>query len=234
MQTSTGRQPALHLATGEFPLDEYRLRTAGREWSILHTDALLTLADEQHFFLERRDRLPYGVALWPSAMALAHDVAARADEFNGRQVLELGAGTGLPGIIAASLGAHVLQTDGHAEALSICQRNGARNSVATIAYQLADWTTWNDTARYDWILGSDILYDEAMHPFLRLLFETQLAPGGRVLLADPFREESLLLLETLEASGWSIALTKWSVGEAATPRAIGVYELVCTRASDRR
>ena len=72
----------------------------------------------------------------------------------------------------------------------MCRRNGERNNVTTIEYQLADWTAWNDTARYDWIVGADILYNEAMHPFLRLLFESQLAPGGRILLADPFREES--------------------------------------------
>ena len=225
MHPSAWQPQSLHLATGEVPLDEYRFRTAGREWSILHTGAVLTLADEQEFFGARCAHLPYGVALWPSAIALAHEVTARADAFRGRTVLELGAGTGLPGIIAASYAARVVQTDGDAAALSLCRRNGARNNVATIAYQVAEWTRWTDTARYDWIVGADILYDEAMHPFLRLCFETQLAPGGRILLADPFREESRWLLETLEASGWSKMLRTWSVGDATTPRAIGVFEL---------
>lgn len=228
MQASSER-PSLHLAGDEFPLDEYRLRTAGREWRILHSGAVLTLADEQHFFSELRDRVPYGVALWPAAIALGHEVAARADVFSGRRVLELGAGTGLPGIIAASLGATVVQTDGDETALSVCRLNGQRNGVATIEYRKADWTEWSDTARYDWILGSDILYNDAMHPFLRLVFEQHLAPGGRVLLTDPFRAPSMLLLETLEANGWTIALTKWSVGDDATPRAIGLFELACTR-----
>lgn len=226
MHLSNGQPPALYLATGDVPLDEYRLRTAGRDWSILHTGAVLTLADEQDLFSERRAHLPYGVALWPSAIALAHAVAVRVDGFRGRTVLELGAGTGLPGIIAAGLGAHVVQTDGDAAALAVCQRNGARNHVATIAYHLAAWTAWTDTAQYEWILGADILYDEAMHPFLRLIFETQLAPSGRLLLADPFREESGWLLETLEANGWSRTLGTWRVGTAAIARSIGVYELV--------
>ncbi len=139
--------------------------------------------------------------------------------------MELGAGTGLPGIVAASLGGRVVQTDRHELALSVCKRNGEGNGVQTIEYRLADWATWNDAERYEWILGSDILYGEEMHPHLRRILETNLAPGGRILLSDPFREVSLRLLEAMEEDGWSITLSKWSVGEEATPRPIAVFEL---------
>ncbi len=220
---------SLQTSAGEFPLYEYRLRAAGREWTILHTGAVLTLADESHFFRELRDRLPYGVALWPASIALAHEVASRAEAFRDRRVLELGAGTGLPGIIAASLGAGVVQTDRHELALSVCKRNGERNGIETIEYRLADWTGWNDAARYEWIIGSDILYGETLHPHLRRIFESNLAPGGRILLSDPFRGVSISLLETLEANGWTISLSKWSVGEEEAPRSIGLFELAPPR-----
>src|SRR5690242_4716588 len=140
MNQPNSRDQLLHTTTGEFPLHEYRLRLAGREWSILHTGAILTLEDEARFFRELRDRLPYGVALWPAAIALAHGVAARPDSFRGRRVLELGAGTGLPGIVAASLGARVVQTDRHAVPMAVCRRNGDRNGLRAIEYRLADWT----------------------------------------------------------------------------------------------
>jgi predicted nicotinamide N-methyase len=211
------------------PLAEYRLGLAGREWRVLHTDAVLSVDDEQRYLREQRDRLPYGVVLWPAAVALAHEIAARAGEFAGRQVLELGAGTGLPGIVAASLGARVVQTDRHDGALGVCRRNGARNGLAdAITYRVADWTAWHDEQRYDWILGADVLYGEAAHPHLRAIFAANLAPGGRVLLADPFRAVGLRLLETLEGEGWRVGMSKWTVGEAldgAAPRPIGVFEL---------
>jgi predicted nicotinamide N-methyase len=226
MNSQNGQERSLHISTGEFPLQEYRLRMAGREWSILHTGAILTHADEAHFLRELRDRLPYGVALWPAAIALAPEVASRAEAFQGRRVLELGAGTGLPGIVAASLGARVVQSDRHELAMAVCRRNGERNGVQAIEYRLADWTSWSDTAGYDWIIGSDILYGEVLHPHLRRIFETNLARSGRILVADPFREVSLRLLEALEQGGWAIALSKWTVGEAAAPRPIGLYELV--------
>ncbi len=60
MHASNSRSHSLHISTGEFPLAEYRLRAVGREWTILHTGVVLTLADEAHFFRELRERLPYG------------------------------------------------------------------------------------------------------------------------------------------------------------------------------
>jgi predicted nicotinamide N-methyase len=229
MQSQNSHQQMLSTTTGEFPLHDYRFGSGGREWSILHVGAMLTTEDEQRFLRELRERLPYGVALWPASIALAHDLAGRAEALRGGRLLELGAGTGLPGIVAAALGAQVLQTDGHAVAMHLCRRNGQRNHARAIEYRQADWASWGDEARYEWIVGADILYGEALHPQLRAIFERNLAPGGRVLLADPFREPSLKLLGALEGSGWAITLSKWSVGEEAAPRSVGIYELTPPR-----
>lgn len=206
----------LDTPAGPVALADYRLGLGGRVWSVLHTDAVLSFADEQRVIGER-DRLPYGVLLWPSSIALAHEVAARAGELRGRRVLELGAGTGLPGIVAASFGARVVQTDKQPLALEVCRRNGARNGVTGVEYQAADWAAWDDAERYDVVLGADVLYAEGVHEALRRIFEANLAPGGRLLLADPFRRPSLRLLEAMEGDGWRVAMSKWSVGEAEAP-----------------
>ncbi len=215
----------LSTSTGEYPLHECRIHVGEREWVVQHTGAILTFADEAYFLNEMVDRLPYGVALWPSAIALAHEIATRADAFRGKTVLELGAGTGLPGIVAAALGARVVQTDRQEVAMYVCRRNGERNGVGAIEHRLADWCEWLDAGRYDWILGSDILYAESMHEPLRNIFQTNLAPGGRLLLADPFRGASIRVLETLEQEGWRVTMSKWTVGSQAEPRAVGVFEL---------
>ena len=222
-------QRTLQTESGDFVLQEYNLREAGRAWTILHTGAILSRADESHFLGELTDRLPYGVALWPAAIALAHEMVARANTIKGKRILELGAGTGLAGIVAASLGGRVVQTDRNELALSVCRRNGERNGVRSIDYRLADWLAWEDTEQYDWIIGSDILYGEVMHPALRQIFAANLAPGGRIMVADPFRAVSFKLLEELEADGWTVAVSKWQIGEASASRPIGLFDLAPPR-----
>lgn len=226
MSATAPPHSVLRTSVGDLPLHEYHLRLGMRAWSILHTGAMLTEADEQRLLNVERDRRPpYGVALWAASIALAHDVHARALNLDGARVLELGAGTGLPGIVAASLGASVRQTDRQELALTVCRRNAERNNVPDVVQETADWRSWDDPVRYDWILGADVLYAEEAHDALRNVLEAALAPGGRVLLADPFRPASFLLLDALEADGWRIGLSKWTVGDPAEPRAVGVYEL---------
>src|SRR3954465_8959124 len=111
-------------SAGDFPLRECRLAVGGREWSVLHPGAVLTPADEASYFADLAGRLPYGVVLWPAAIALAHEVATRADAFRGRRVLAPASRTGLRGIVAASPGAPLRHSDRQEGALAISRPSG--------------------------------------------------------------------------------------------------------------
>ncbi|HKH91207.1 MAG TPA: methyltransferase domain-containing protein [Gemmatimonadaceae bacterium] len=209
----------------DLPLHEYHLRLGAHEWTIAHSGAILSAEDEQRYLSEERSRAPYGIALWPAAIALAHELASRPSDLAGLRVLEIGAGTGLPGIVAATYGARVVQTDRLDAALALGRLNAERNGMRSIVHHLADWTEWTDTERYDFILGSDVIYPSRLHPSLRSIFETNLAPTGRVLLSDPFRWTSLALLEGMEEDGWTVTVTKWRLEGEWGERLVAGYEL---------
>lgn len=214
----------LRTSAGELPLNEYCLKASGREWRILHVGALLSSDEEAEYLLSPGESLPYGVTLWAASIALAHELAARTD-LRGMRILELGAGTGLPGIVAASGGARVVQTDGNKVALALAKRNLRRNGLDSVDQHLVDWKNWNHRFRYDLIIGSDILYSRTTHPHLRQIFEMNLSASGRLIISDPFRASSITLMEELQNDGWTVAITKWTIGEEARRRAIGIFEL---------
>src|SRR5204863_1521263 len=107
-------------------LVEERVKVGGRALSLLRPRVADALLDEEAF--EHEEFLPYWAELWPSAVALAQEVA-RLD-VDGLGVLELGCGLGLPSVVAALAGAHVLATDWSPDAVEIAARNAERNGAA--------------------------------------------------------------------------------------------------------
>lgn len=223
----------LATSIGDFPLQEYCLRAGERSWSFFHTGAVVTVEQESQFLSRDSDRLPYGVMLWPASIALAHDLIARGESLRSKRVLELGAGTGIPGIIAASLGARVLQVDRSDVALHVCGLNLARNHAPGVELRNVDWNDFRSDEPFDLIIGADVLYATSMHDRLRAICDQYLAPGGQVVFADPLRADSLKMLGAMEASGWSVSLSKWTIEVDTGPRALAIYEAVRAQTSKR-
>jgi len=127
---------------------------------------------------------PYWAFAWPGGQALARYIFDHAAAFEGRSVLDFGAGSGLVAIAAAKAGARVSAADIDPLSLAAIALNAKTNGVTltTIADDLIGCeAVWNI------MLLGDMCYErplaERVLPWLR----GAAGRGVRVLLGDPGR-----------------------------------------------
>ena len=151
------------------------------------------------------DRIPYYATLWPSALGLAEVLWEQRETLKGRRVLELGCGLALPSIVAARLDAQVTATDFHPDAAAWCCQNARANGV-DVAFQPCDWASPPAWEPFDFVIGSDLLYECRHIPALVACVTRLCAPGGTALLADPGRDGLASLTASMQAAGWDCEL----------------------------
>ena len=151
---------------------------------LLHPASAEDLIDEEDF--ERDERLPYWADIWPSARALAEDIACRSGR--GRSLLELGCGAGLVATAATLAGFRVCATDYYEDALRFTELNVATNSGCMPETRLVDWRALpTDLGRFDVVVGSDVLYERSYGRLVARAIDVLLARGGEAIIADPGR-----------------------------------------------
>ena len=184
-----GRRPGRPVRRA-LKLVEHELEIAGRPLAILRPPSADELIDEDAF--DEEEFLPYWAELWPSGVALAGHVAGL--ELEGRRVLELGCGLGLPSLAAALRGADVLATDWAEDAVALLRENARRNGVALRVGRVR----WDEPAPllreapWELVLGADLLYESRNAEQLAALLPRL---GGEVLLAEPGRPYARSFLE---------------------------------------
>ncbi|EKX44994.1 hypothetical protein GUITHDRAFT_109040 [Guillardia theta CCMP2712] len=139
--------------------------------------------------------LKTGGVVWDAAYCLVDLISQLGMEsFRGRRVLELGAGCGFVGLAAASLGAIVTLTDrsDHLENLSKnADLNTSMENVVDVA--ALDWDDREAARRFsepfDWILASDVVYEQDSHSSLRDLLHSLVGHETIVLISYESRTE---------------------------------------------
>ncbi|CAG0883307.1 unnamed protein product [Darwinula stevensoni] len=108
----------------------------------------------------------YGMYTWPGAVVLAQYIWHNRDDFYGKKVLEIGAGTALPGIVAAKCGACVTLSDNELtpKILKNCARSCEENQVSDRVKVIP--LLWGLVTQsllqiepVDFIIGSDCFFD---------------------------------------------------------------------------
>jgi predicted nicotinamide N-methyase len=166
---------------------------------IADLDVLLEEVDPVRFAED--ERLPYWAELWPSSVALAR-YTAQCLEVRGRQVLELGCGLGLVGVVASLQGARVLCTDYEPDALAFARHNARCNASRGIHFRLVDWRQPALRRRYDYILASDVIYEARNFGPLVALLQRFLSRGGAAVFAEPGRPNAIPFFALLRQRGF--------------------------------
>jgi predicted nicotinamide N-methyase len=177
-------------------LVEENVALRGAALQVLRPRDAEALLDERAF--EHEEYLPYWAELWPSGVALARRVAARA--LKGARVLELGCGLGLPSLAAALAGGRVLATDWSPQAIELLRDNAEHNGAA-LQTAVVDWKEPGaivDRAPWDLVLGADLLYERRNVEPLLVLVPQLLGERGELWLADPGRAPALDFLAGFE------------------------------------
>uniref|UniRef100_A0A8C3MWP3 Uncharacterized protein n=1 Tax=Geospiza parvula TaxID=87175 RepID=A0A8C3MWP3_GEOPR len=143
----------------------------------------------------------YGAVVWPSALVLCYFLETHSKQCNlvDKNVIEIGAGTGLVSIVASLLGAFVTATD-LPELLGNLQYNILQNTKQKCKHQpCVKELSWGidleknfprSSCHFDYIMAADVVYH---HPFLDELLLTfdHLCKNDTVILwAMKFRLEN--------------------------------------------
>jgi len=127
---------------------------------------------------------PYFGVIWPSARALALEVL----ESKPCSVIEMGCGLAIPSLIAATKGFKALATDFHPQVERFLRFNRTPNGAENLRYREWDWQSGAPLGEsFEWVIGSDLLYDKELPQPLARTMAQALAPGGRITLTDPGR-----------------------------------------------
>jgi len=136
-----------------------------------------------------------GRKIWDAGHALSRLLTNNSDSLLGKQILELGSGTGIVGLTAAAEGATVCLTDGAMSLLPMLEANVEENDLQHRArVRCLQWGDEEEIAAvasegpFDMIIGSDLLYSPESFPELvDTLAALCIVNRTEVLLAYPAR-----------------------------------------------
>jgi predicted nicotinamide N-methyase len=138
----------------------------------------------------------------------------------GSRVLEVGCGLALPSLVAAKLGAKVTATDFHPEVPLFLRRNLALNEVPEFEFLKMDWQNEfnHRLGLFDWVIGSDILYEKQHPALVARVVSRYLQPEGKIVVADPSRPYLQPFVDEMKRLGFTYETLIRTVPDEPVPK----------------
>lgn len=131
--------------------------------------------------------LPFWAKLWPSSLLLSY-ILLKLPERENADLLEIGAGIGLCGLVAAKRGFKVVISDIDEDALIISRINILKNGLEDRAeIKKLDFTKDTLDKKFSYIIGSEVLYrQEHYRPLVKFFLRHLKDTSSKVILAKDY------------------------------------------------
>lgn len=137
---------------------------------------------------------PLWAKIWQASWVLADHLAQLSVEPR-KEYLEIGAGMGFVSIVATTFGHKITLTEHNSDALQFAHANAHINHCPHLPVFDLDWNQPNLKGQFDYIVGSEITYQQEKLTSLLELFKTYLKPSGKIILAAEMRQTSAELYD---------------------------------------
>lgn len=176
-----------------YPVEQTHFSVGSHRLKLFVPQSIDALINSDDLFTD----FPLWAKIWEATAVLTSHLNSLPVS-SGRRMLEIGAGMGVAGLSAALMGHPVTITEYNEDALNFARANARLNGIDPDRIIKLDWHHPALTGRFDWIIGSEVVFKETDFPALMGLFNRYLAPGGRILLAEGMRKTSLKFLKEIE------------------------------------
>lgn len=130
---------------------------------------------------------PFWAKLWPSSTAIIQYLKANPKWVIGKNILEIGAGLGLPSFMFADIAQSIQVSDYANEAVELLKKNIQLLQLRNVEAIALDWNHVPDAIQPELVLLSDVNYNPTEFGGLLSLIKKFIEQGAVVILSTPQR-----------------------------------------------
>lgn len=170
----------------------------------------------------KEDYCPYFGVPWEAGLGLTQFLTRL--NLNEQKILELGSGLALPSFKACQQGANVLASDFHSDVKIFLDLNQKLNDIFFNFKQMNWRNEYHDLGLFDYVIGSDILYESSHPDHVATSLIRFLKPNGKIILSDPGRAYVQQFVSSMKRFGYQEKMTIEKVKTSWTEKEIFIFE----------
>ena len=207
-----------------YDTEPFDLTIGSQRLTLLRVKDLERWVDREALLRDDTEEPPYWAHLWTGALTLARYVDERIDCRN-LDVLDLGCGLGVTGLIASLEGGRVTFADKEPPAVAFAMLNAQMNNCPVFEARTLDFTRDTLNSQFSLILGAEILYDRQTFPALVAFLCRHLTPCGAALFADARRTNTEEFYRQLDNTGLQWTCEDVQEREDKLPLNVGIVTI---------